>query len=122
MMFRYCAAAMAALALAVPGARAQDAMRGRVLYEGCAPCHKLEPSSSEQGPTLIGIIGRKAAALEDFRYSRAIMRANIVWDEATLDAYLADTQAYIAGTRMPFGGIPEKTERADLIAFLKTLR
>jgi cytochrome c len=120
--FRRCAAILVVMGLVVPGAQAQDAIRGKAVYEACVVCHKLEPKSNEQGPTLIRIIGRRSGALDDFRYSRAILRANIVWDEVTLDAYLADPQAYIIGMRMPFGGIADKAERADLIAFLKTLR
>jgi len=108
--------------LAPLGALAQDAARGRVLFEMCAACHKLEPNSTEYGPSLIGIIGRKAAVLRDFSYSRALLRTNIVWDDGRLDIYLADPQAFISGTRMPFSGIANKTERADLIAYLKTLR
>ena len=119
---RFCAAVMAALALAAPSTHAQEAVKGEVVYEACVVCHKLQPASTEHGPTLIGIIGRRSGALDDFRYSRALTRANIVWDEATLDAYLADPQSYVVGMRMPFGGISDKTERADLIAFLKTLR
>ena len=122
MPFRCCTATMVALGLAVLGAQAQDANKGKVVYEACIVCHKLEPKSTEQGPTLIGIVGRRSGVLDDFRFSRAIVGANIVWNEATLDAYLADPQAYIIGMRMPFGGIPDKVERADLIAFLETLR
>jgi cytochrome c2 len=122
MTIRHCAAAVTVVVLAAPGADAQDAARGKALYEACAACHKLEPASTEHGPTLIGVIGRKAGAIDDFRYSRALLRAGVVWDEVTLDAYLAEPQGFIAGTRMPFSGIPERIERADLIAYLTTLR
>ena len=110
------------LCIGILSAGAQDATRGKVVYEACIVCHKLDAKSTDQGPTLIGVIGRRSGALDDFRYSRAIVRANFVWDESTLDAYLADPQSYVVGIRMPFGGIPDKTERADLIAYLKTLR
>jgi cytochrome c len=119
---RGCPPVFAALALAIASAQAQDATRGKEVYETCIVCHKLQAQSTEDGPALIGIVGRKSGALDDFRYSRAIMRASIVWDETTLDAYLADPQGYVVGMRMPFGGIADRTERADLIAFLKTLR
>jgi cytochrome c2 len=122
MNLRFCPAVMAALTMVAAGAHAQDAVKGETVYEACIVCHKLQAASTEHGPTLIGIIGRKSGTLDDFRYSRALMRANVVWDEATLDAYLADPQSYVAGMRMPFGGISDKAERTDLIAFLKTLR
>jgi len=115
-------ALLVSLFLFPPHAQAQDAGMGKALYEACVICHKLEPTSSENGPTLIGIVGRKAASANDFTYSAALRRAGIVWDEAGLDSYLADPQAFISGTRMPFSGIADNTERADLIAYLKTLR
>ena len=103
-------------------AAAQDVGRGKALYEACAPCHELGPASSEHGPSLIGVVGRRAGAANDFSYSRALLRAGIVWDEAQLDSYLSDPQASISGTRMPFSGIADAAERTDLIAYLKTLR
>jgi len=68
------------------------------------------------------IVGRRAGVGDDFRYSRALLGARIVWDEKALDAFLAEPQAFIAGTRMPFGGIPDRRERANLISYLGTLR
>jgi cytochrome c len=103
-------------------ASAQDVASGKTLYEMCTPCHGTAAASTELGPTLIGIVGRAAAAREDFRYSRALRNAKVVWNETTLDAFLADPQALIVGTRMPFAGIPDKTEHADLIFYLKTLQ
>jgi cytochrome c len=67
-------------------------------------------------------VGRAAGAREDFRYSRALRNARMVWDASTLDAFLADPQAFIVGTRMPFAGISDKVQRADLISYLSTLR
>jgi cytochrome c len=122
MNLRFCPAIIAALTLVASGAHAQDAVKGEAVYEACVVCHRIQAASTEHGPTLVGIIGRKSGTLDDFRYSRALMRASIVWDEATLEAYLADPQSYVVGMRMPFGGISDKTERTDLIAFLKTLR
>ncbi len=121
-MLRVQAVAVIGMALVATGAAAQDAAAGKALYEACSPCHKLAPASSELGPTLIGIVGRRAGTRDDFRYSRALRGAQIVWDETALDAFLADPQAFVAGTRMPFSGIPDRAARANLIAFLKTLR
>jgi cytochrome c2 len=121
-MLRISAAAASLTVLVAADAVGQDAVTGKALYEVCAPCHKLEPTSSELGPTLIGIVGRKAGTRDDFRYSRALLGARIAWDEAALDSFLADPQAFIVGTRMPFSGIADKTERANLISYLRTLR
>ena len=71
------------------------------------------------GPSLRGVYGRKAGSLPDFRYSNAMLHANIVWDDANLRAYLADPQAKVRGNRMPFGGLSNPQDIADVIAFLK---
>jgi cytochrome c len=119
-MLRLCAAAAAMLVAF--DAFCQDVTSGKALYEACTPCHGTGAASTELGPSLIGIVGRAAGAREDFRYSRALRGVKIVWDESTLDAFLADPQAFIVGTRMPFAGIPDKTERANLISYLRTLQ
>lgn len=104
-----------------PSASAQDAAAGKLVFSQCAACHSID-GSSRTGPTLKGIIGRKAGSVEQFHYSRAMKRAAIVWDETTLDAYLSHPQQQIPGTTMPFAGIADAKQRADLVAYLKTLQ
>src|SRR5215468_9228530 len=99
---------------------AQDALRGRAVFEQCAACHSLESGHNETGPYLKNIIGRKSASVDDFIYSPAMRRANVTWTPEQLDAYLKDPQAPpFRGNRMPFAGIPDAQARADLIAYLK---
>jgi cytochrome c2 len=74
------------------------------------------------GPSLKNVVGRKSATLEDFRYSAAMRRAQLVWDEATLRNYLADPQALVPGNRMPFPGFATPDDVSDVIAYLKTYR
>ena len=101
---------------------AQDAGRGKAVFEQCAACHSFEPGRSELGPHLKGIIGRKSASVEDFIYSPAMRRANVTWTPEQLDAYLKDPQAPpFRGNRMPFAGIPDAQARADLIAYLQAV-
>jgi cytochrome c len=101
-------------------ASAQDATRGKAVFEQCAACHSFDPTRSETGPHLKGLIGRKSASVEDFIYSPAMRRANVTWTPEQLDAYLKDPQAPpFRGNRMPFAGIPDAQARADLIAYLK---
>jgi cytochrome c len=101
-------------------ASAQDATRGKAVFEQCAACHSFDPTRSETGPNLKGLIGRKSASVEDFIYSPAMRRANVTWTPEQLDAYLKDPQAPpFRGNRMPFAGIPDAQARADLIAYLK---
>ena len=113
------AAALAAL-LVAPPARAADAEHGKQLFLTCAACHSDKPDAL--GPSLKGVFGRKSAALDDFRYSNPMKRANLVWDATNLRAYLIDPQAKVKGNRMPFGGVANQTEADDLVAFLETYK
>ena len=116
------AVAGAALLLVVPAglAAAADAEQGKVLYQACAACHTERPDAL--GPSLKGVFGRKAAALEDFRYSNPMKRANLVWDEDNLRAYIIDPQGKVKGNRMPYGGITNPKDVDDIVAYLKTLK
>ena len=98
--------------------RGADVEKGKAVFEQCAACHSLDGTGDYDGPTLKGVIGRKAGALEDYRYSAAMKRSDVVWNAEALDKYVADPQAFIPGNRMAFAGIADKTQRDDLIAFL----
>ena len=98
--------------------RGADVEKGKAVFEQCAACHSLDGTGDYDGPTLKGVVGRKAGSLEDYRYSAAMKRSAVVWDAATLDQYVADPQAFIPGNRMAFAGINDKPQRDDLIAFL----
>ena len=99
----------------------QDVEKGKAAFAKCVACHPLDGKNS-LGPSLHGIVGRKAGSVEGFRYSRAMKNANIVCDEKTLNSFLDDPQKVVPGTTMPFSGIADSKERADLIAYLETLK
>jgi cytochrome c len=107
-------------ALAGNPAAAADANHGKVLFQACAACHSEKPDAI--GPSLKGVLGRKAAALEDFRYSAPMRRASLTWDDANLRAYIMDPQATVKGNRMPFGGLRDPGDVDDVLAYLKTLQ
>ena len=111
----------AAATLAATGmARADgDAARGERKFEECAACHKIERSEDSVGPDLHGVFGRKAGTLADFRYSPALKRSGITWSPQTLDTFLADPQKAVPANRMPYAGLAEASDRADLIAYLQ---
>jgi cytochrome c len=113
-----CAAVL--LALTSSAASAADAEHGKTLFAPCAACHAERADSL--GPSLKGVFGRKSAALDDFRYSNAMKRANLVWDEGNLRAYIRDPQGKVKGNRMPFGGMSDAKDADDLVAYLKTLK
>lgn len=96
---------------------AADAEHGKVLFQGCIACHSERPDAL--GPSLKGVFNRKSAALEDFRYSNAMTRANLTWNEENLHAYISNPQAKVKGNRMPFGGLTSPKDIDDIVAYLK---
>ena len=107
----------AALVARVPLAHAADADRGAELWEQrCTGCHSLD--ANRVGPKHRGVFGRKAGSVADFRYSSGVGNSSVVWDEATLERWLTNPQAFIAGARMGFR-VGEAADRADIIAYLR---
>jgi len=94
-----------------------DATRGEQVYHRCQGCHSID--ANRVGPRHAGLFGRRAGSLEDYSYSDAMRASGIVWDETTLDQFLTAPRRFIPGTKMPFAGIADAQERADLIAYLK---
>jgi cytochrome c len=119
MRLRHALLAMLATFALSGTASAQDAVRGKVLFEQCVACHSLKPGHNETGPHLHGLFGRKSAGVHDYVYSPPLRRADIVWTPALLDSFLAEPQSGpFRGNKMPFAGIPDAQARADLIAYL----
>jgi cytochrome c len=107
------------LLLPVVAARADgDAARGEARFQDCAACHRLEAGANNVGPSLHGIFARKAGEIADFRYSPAIKRSGIAWTPEMLDKFITDPQALVPGNRMPYAGMANANDRADLIAYL----
>jgi cytochrome c len=98
-------------------ALAADAEHGKAVFQQCEACHSDKPGAI--GPSLRGVFGRKSASVDGFRYSDAMKRANLTWDEANLHDYISDPQAKVKGNRMPFGGVTSPKDLDDLIAYLK---
>lgn len=92
------------------------------IFERCMACHAGTEASKDLGPNLTGVYGRIAGSREDFRYSRALSRSGITWDDKSLDAFLKEPAQFVPGTRMPFEGLASDAERAAIIQFLKTLK
>jgi cytochrome c len=111
-------AALSVLLLSGAARADGDAARGEARFQDCAACHKLEAGANNVGPSLHGIFTRKAGEIADFRYSPAIKRSGIVWTPETLDKFITDPQALVPGNRMPYAGMANASDRADLIAYL----
>lgn len=99
---------------------AEDVQRGAKAYQACVACHSLEPGRHFTGPSLANLLGRKAGAAPGFqRYSDALQKSGVVWDEKTLDAWLHDPAGFIPGNVMTFPGLKDEKLRRDLIQYLK---
>ena len=102
---------------------APDAENGQRLSRICRTCHEVAKGTGHRvGPNLWGVAGAEAARHADFSYSQALSRSGVVWDEAALDAYLANPQGLIPSGRMAYAGMPKAADRRDVIAYLATLR
>jgi cytochrome c len=97
-----------------------NSARGQRVFGACVACHSLQANQNMTGPSLAGLWDRKAGSLASFtRYSPALQSSNIVWNDKTLDDWIADPQHLIPGNQMTFAGIKDTRQRADLLAFLK---
>jgi cytochrome c len=110
------------LILSSPAA-AGDAAAGKAVFQStCSICHSVQPDQNKIGPTLFGIIGRKTGAVPGYSYSPGNQAANIVWSDAELDKYLEAPRTVIPGTKMTYAGQKDAEKRANLIAYLDTLK
>jgi cytochrome c len=120
-MSKFVMIALSMMALSSPAvAETGDAARGQRDFRVCAPCHSLEPDRHMTGPSLADLWGRKAGSLPSFeRYSDALKSSGIIWDDRSLDGWLTDPDRMVPDNEMPFNGIKDARDRADLLAFLK---
>lgn len=88
----------------------------------CTACHTLEAGKNRVGPSLNGIVGRKAGQTAGFKYSDANAKSGVIFDEKYLDTYLTDPKAAIPGTKMVFVGVKNEQERKALIEYLKSAK
>lgn len=109
------------MSLAVGGqARAAgDAAAGKLLFQHkCALCHSVDAGVNKIGPSLHGVVGRKAGSLDGYNYSDAMKNANRTWTDATLDDYLTNPREKIPGVKMIFPGFADPADRQNVIAYL----
>lgn len=96
-----------------------DATAGEKVYKKCKACHSLDAGKNKVGPSLHGIVGRPAAQVEGYKYSKALMESGLTWDDATLDKYLAKPKELVPKTKMAFPGLKKEADRQNVIAYLK---
>jgi len=100
-----------------------DAEKGEKVFRKCKACHTVEDAKNKVGPTLQGVIGRTAGTVEGFKYSDAMKEAGaggMVWTEENIAMYLEKPKDFIQKNKMAFVGLKKESDRADVIAYLKT--
>jgi cytochrome c len=108
---------------AAPAAAAGNAASGAQVFARCAICHtNAKGAGNRIGPDLFGVVGRKAGTAPGFSYSAAMKGAGFLWTNDKLDAYIKSPALTVPGNKMPFSGLPSAGQRADLIAYLDTLK
>jgi cytochrome c2 len=118
--------AVAALTLGLgwaSGACAADVAAGKqVFQQACSICHSVQAGQNKIGPSLFGVAGRKSGTVEGYNYSPANVSDALTWDPPTLDRYLAAPRTVVPGTKMTYGGLKDDEKRANLVAYLATLK
>jgi cytochrome c len=99
-------------------AHAQSPDGERLFRQRCASCHSIDAGSRGSGPSLAGLFGREAGSLNGTRYSQAMQKAGLVWDERSLDSFLEDPRGIVPGTTMTVR-ITDRAQRAAIISFLQ---
>ena len=102
-------------------ALAQNAAAGAGVFKTqCSVCHSVEAGKKGIGPNLLGVVGRPAGALADFKYTDANRKSGLTWDAATLDRYLQAPQKVVPGTAMPYPGLKDATQRGEVVPVVWT--
>lgn len=99
-----------------------DVAKGAKVFTKCKACHKLEAGANATGPSLHGIVGRTVGTEAGFGYSGALVAVAEIWDAETLSHFLENPKGFAPGTKMTFSGLSKPEERANLIAYLETVK
>jgi cytochrome c len=106
-----------------PALAAGDVEKGKdVFATECAECHSVREGKNKKGPSMFGVVGRKAATVADATYSDALKASGVLWTPDKIDAYVAAPKKFVPGGKMKYDGLASGAERADLLAYLATLR
>jgi cytochrome c len=110
------------LAGSATATHASDPAAGEKIFKAqCGICHTVVAGENRIGPTLFGVVGRRAGSVPGFNYTADHKKLGITWDAANLDKYLTNPRAMVPDTSMVYAGLKNDAERADLVAYLETL-
>ncbi len=111
--------------LATAAHAAGDATKGQQVFKQCALCHTNEAGKNKVGPSLFGVVGRKAGTVQGYSYSSSMKEfgeSGHTWTPEQLDTYLVDPRKVVTGTKMIFPGLKKEDDRQNVIAYLETLK
>jgi len=107
------------MGMSVGATLAADVDAGKKVFRKCKACHTLKDGGkSAIGPNLHGVVGRNAAAVDGFKYSKAMKESGLVWDEETLTGYLTKPKEFLPGNKMPFPGLKKPEQIENVIAYI----
>jgi cytochrome c len=101
---------------------AADIGKGEKVFGKCRACHKLEDGANGTGPHLFNTVNRDKGSIDGFGYSATLASMEGVWGYDELNAFLENPKGYVQGTKMSFSGLKKDTDRANLIAYLETIK
>jgi len=110
----------AALLATIVAAHADDPQMA--FNNACRTCHSMKEGDNRLGPSLGGVVGRKAGSVAGYAYSPSMQNSGITWDEATLDKFIENPDQVVNGNKMkPFSGIADAGQRKEIVGFLKSI-
>jgi cytochrome c len=116
---RFATLLLAAATIGSTAHAAGDAKAGEAVFQSqCAMCHSMTPGTAGIGPSLAGIYGKRAASTPGYDFSPALKAAKLTWTSDSLNTFLAAPQTTVPGTKMPYMGLTDPVQRADVVAYL----
>jgi len=111
--------AAALAAFSAPALADGDVEAGKKVFNKCKACHTLDEGKNKVGPSLFGVMGKPAAAVPGFKYSKALKESGLTWDEETIEKFLAKPKDLVPGTRMAFAGLKKDDDIENVLAYIK---
>ena len=121
---RTAAVVLSAFAFSTGAYAEGDVDAGKKVFKKCKACHNVDKEKNKVGPHLVGVIDRAAAAVEGYKYSKAMKakaEEGLMWTEENIDTYLLKPKDFVPKTKMAFPGLKKPEDRVNVIAYMKSV-